>query len=110
MVLRFHLPYSHSVRILYQWIWDPLQRTGLQHYTFDDIRPVAPDKPLPDLVYVDKPISTANLAAILKELPYHGPGWYSKIATEYCLHTHKLSWEDLRYMASLLPGMCRAMR
>ena len=49
----------------------------------DDIEPVSPDKPLPDLIYVDK--------------PFHGRGWYAKGAVDYCLHTRKLEWEDLRY-------------
>ena len=34
---------------------------------------------------------------MLAHLPFHGRGWYAKGAVEYCLHTRKLEWEDLRY-------------
>ena len=91
------------------------QATELPVFTpLDDIEPITPDKPLPDLVYVDKPFVGANLAKILQELPYHGPGWYSKVAIEYCLHTHKLLWDDLRYGISAsghVPGdeVCAAL-
>lgn len=74
------------------------QATELPVFTpLDDILPVSPEKDLPDMVYVDKPFAASDLAAILAGLPYHGPGWYSKIAIQYCLRTHKLSWQDLRY-------------
>lgn len=63
----------------------------------DDLEPVTPEKPLPDLVYVDRPQNASTLAEILATLPYHGPGFYSRVAVEYCLHTHKLTWADLQY-------------
>ena len=28
-------------------------------------------------------------------IPFHGPGWYAKPAIEFCLHTCKLTWDDL---------------
>jgi hypothetical protein len=74
------------------------QATELPIFTpLDGLEPVSPDKPLPDLVYVDKPHEENSLTGILASLPYHGPGFYSKVAIEYCLHTHKLAWADLRY-------------
>jgi hypothetical protein len=84
------------------------QATELPVFTpLDDIEHVGPEKDLPDMVYVDKPFAASDLATILAGLPYHGPGWYSKIAIQYCLRTHKLTWQDLRYglMASgRVPG------
>ena len=74
------------------------QATELPVFTpLDDISPVGPGMDLPDMVYVDKPFAANNLAAILAGLPYHGPGWYSKIAVQFCLRTNKLTWQDLRY-------------
>ena len=63
----------------------------------DDIQPIEPGQALPDLVYVDKPFAATDLGDLLASLPYHGPAFYSKTAIEYCLHTHKLTWADLRY-------------
>ena len=54
-------------------------------------------QPLPDLVYVDKPFAPKDLESLLASLPYHGPGFYAKVSIEYCLHAHKLTWDDLRF-------------
>ena len=64
---------------------------GLPIFTaMDDLQPVVPG-PLPDLVYVQR----CAPAELISMLPFHGPGWYAKPAVEYCLHTHKLAWDDL---------------
>ena len=31
---------------------------------------------------------------MLKWLPYQGPGWYSRVAAEFLLHTHRVTWND----------------
>jgi hypothetical protein len=72
--------------------------TALPVYTpLDDIQPVGPGKPLPDFVYVNKPVSITDLPSLLTHLPYTGPAWYARVAIEYCLHTHRLVWDDLEW-------------
>ena len=63
----------------------------------DDMRPVDPSQDLPDLIYVDKPINPRSLDDLLHLLPYQGPAFYHRCAIEYCLHTKKLTWGDLRW-------------
>ena len=45
----------------------------------DDFQPVLSSKPLPDLIYVDKPFAPKDLDSLLASLPYHGPGFYAKL-------------------------------
>jgi hypothetical protein len=72
--------------------------TDLPVFTpMDDIKPIDPSEPLPDLIYVNKDLQPTDLTSLLESLPYHGPAWYHKVAIEFCLHTHKLTWGDLVY-------------
>ena len=64
----------------------------------DDMVPVRPGQTLPDLIYVDRPAPQPHdLPSLMCALPYLGPGWYHKVSVEYCLHTHKLDWADLKW-------------
>ena len=45
--------------------------------------------------------------ALLRALPYVGPGWYHRAAVEWLLHHGKVTWEDVKYAlsaASRLPA------
>ena len=61
----------------------------------DDTRPVVPGQ-LPDLAYLDKPSLATDLQSLVAQLPYRGPGWYSRPALEWLLHTEKAHWSDLK--------------
>ena len=63
----------------------------------DDIELVSPERELPDQVFIEKPHEVANINDILAALPYRGPGWYSRPAVEFLLHTRKMGWDDLLY-------------
>ena len=63
----------------------------------DDIVPITPEGGLPDLIFVNKPHNVSDIDGIAQALPYHGPGWYMRPAVEYCLHTQKLTWDDLTF-------------
>ena len=63
----------------------------------DDIVPITPEGGLPDLIFVNKPRYVSDIDGIAQALPYHGPGWYMRPAVEYCLHTQKLTWDDLTF-------------
>ena len=72
--------------------------TSLPIFTpMDDMLPVDPSLDLPDLIYADKPVNPGSLVDILHLLPYHGPAFYHRCAIEYCLHTKKLTWGDLKW-------------
>ena len=51
----------------------------------DDAKPVV-EGHLPDLVYMDRPSTAKDLQTLVAQLPYCGPGWYSKPAAEWLLH------------------------
>eukprot|EP00973_Karenia_brevis_P075195 10445637-Karenia_brevis.AAC.1 len=63
----------------------------------DGIEPVSATRPLPDLVYVNKPVTIECLADLLRSLPYLGPSWYHRSSIEYCMRTKKLEWADLQW-------------
>jgi hypothetical protein len=64
----------------------------------DDMVPVTHEDALPDLIYVDRPAPQPHdLQSLMSALPYLGPGWYHKVSVEYCLHTHRLDWTDLKW-------------
>ena len=72
----------------------PYRATELPVFTpMDDVEPIRTESPLPDLVYVDKPLIAHNLDDLLDKLPFHGRGWYHKCAIEYCL---RVAGEDVR--------------
>jgi hypothetical protein len=63
----------------------------------DDMREVSHDEELPDLVYVDVVVDPKDIQDLAALAPYHGPAWYCRPVIEYCLHTHKLTWADLKW-------------
>ena len=47
---------------------------------------------LGDLTYIDAPLPKTT-GALMKALPFQGPGWYTLPATQWLLHTGKISWD-----------------
>ena len=47
---------------------------------------------LGDLTYIDTPIPKTT-GALMKALPFQGPGWYTLPATQWLLHSGKISWD-----------------
>ena len=47
---------------------------------------------LGDLTFIDIPMPKTT-GALMKALPFQGPGWYTLPATQWLLHTGKVTWE-----------------
>jgi 5-methylcytosine-specific restriction endonuclease McrA len=47
---------------------------------------------LGDLTYIDAPLPKAT-GALIKTMPFQGPGWYTLPAAQWLLHTGKISWD-----------------
>ena len=48
---------------------------------------------LGDLTFIDAP-APKTTGALIKALPFQGPGWYTLPATQWLLHTGKVTWEN----------------
>ena len=47
---------------------------------------------LGDLTFIDAPMHKTT-GALMKALPFQGPGWYTLPAAQWLLHTGKVTWE-----------------
>ena len=48
-------------------------------------------------MYIDKPKIWRGAGTLFNELPYVGPAWYPRVATEYLLHMGRVSWTDIKW-------------
>ena len=58
---------------------------------------VIAEQKLYGLAYIDKGVAFKCGQNLLANLPYQGPGWYTKPALEYLLHQGIINWAHVIY-------------